>query len=67
MKERVTWFIAAIIYLAILYSLVRPGSKGTILVASITGTLTDLIHGVSGQTFNSKSGQWETGTGKSNG
>lgn len=52
MKEQITWAIVAIIYLAVLYSLVKPGSTGTQLVATITGTLADLVRGVSGQTWN---------------
>jgi hypothetical protein len=58
MKDQITWFIVAILYLAILYTLVRPGSKGTAIVASVTGTLSDLVRGVAGQTYDSKSKSW---------
>ena len=60
MKDQIVWFIVAVIYLAILYSLVRPGSKGTALVSTIGNTLSDLVRGVAGQTYNSKTGTWST-------
>lgn len=58
MKDQIVWFIVAVIYLAILYTLVRPGSKGTVLVTTIGNTLSDLVRGVAGQTYNSKTGSW---------
>jgi hypothetical protein len=60
MKEQITWAIVAIIYLAILYSLVKPGSKGTTLVTTIGSTLSDLVRGVAGQTYNPTSKAWST-------
>jgi uncharacterized membrane protein len=64
MKEQFTAFVVACIYIAILYTLVRPGSKGTVLVNTIGTTLSDLVRGVTGQTFNSKTG-WSTSNGLS--
>ena len=58
MKEQITWTIVAILYLATLYTLVKPGSKGTQLVATVTGTLADLVRGVSGQTYDPSSNKW---------
>lgn len=58
MKDQIVWFIVAIIYLATVYSLVRPGSKGTVLVGTIFGTFTDLVRGVSGQTYNQSTQKW---------
>jgi hypothetical protein len=55
----VTVFIAGIFYLAILYVLVRPGSKGPTIVENVLSTLSDLVRGVSGFTFNSSTGKWE--------
>jgi hypothetical protein len=59
-KDNVTWFIAAIIYIAILYTLVRPGSKGTVIIGQIGSTLTDLVRGAAGETYNGTS--WSTGS-----
>jgi hypothetical protein len=56
MREQAGLFIAAIIYVAILYTLVRPGSKGPQLVESISSTLADLVRGVTGYTYSN--GKW---------
>lgn len=58
MKERITWTIVAVIYLATLYTLVKPGSKGTQLVSTIGTTLSDLVRGVAGQTYNPTTKAW---------
>jgi hypothetical protein len=63
MKEKLVYVIVAILYLATVYAMVRPGSKGTQLVTTILGTLTDLVRGVSGQTYNTKTQAWSTGNG----
>lgn len=55
--NKVGWFIAAVIYLAILYVLVRPGSKGPAIITSIFGTLSDLVKGTVGYTYSN--GSWE--------
>lgn len=56
--DSVSWLIAAIIYIAILYTLVRPNSKGAGLVEVLGNTLSDLIRGVAGQTFDQKTKTW---------
>jgi hypothetical protein len=56
MRDQITWAIAAIIYIAILYTLVRPGSKGPQLVENISSTLADLVRGVTGYTYSN--GKW---------
>ncbi len=52
------WYIAAIIYIAILFMLVRPNSKGAGLVKVLSDTLSDLIRGVTGETFDSSTNTW---------
>lgn len=61
MKEKAVYFIVAILYLATVYALVRPGSKGTALVTTIFSTLSDLVRGVSGQTYNASTKKWSAG------
>jgi hypothetical protein len=56
MKEKVSWFIAAVIYLAILYTLVKPGSKGTVIIGNLGSVLTDLVRGATGETYTN--GKW---------
>jgi hypothetical protein len=63
MRDQITWTIAAIIYIAILYTLVRPGSKGPQLVESISSTLADLVRGVTGYTYSN--GKWNAPGGSS--
>jgi hypothetical protein len=58
-KDKVSWFIAACIYLAILYTLVRPGSKGTVIIGNIGQVLTDLVRGATGETYTD--GKWSAG------
>jgi hypothetical protein len=57
-KDTVFTFVAAIIYLAILYMLVRPSSKGPELVKNISGALSDLIRGSVGYTYDPKNQKW---------
>lgn len=59
MSNNIAWGIAAIIYIAILYTLVRPNSKGPAIIQSITGLLADLVRGATGETYNGTS--WSTG------
>jgi hypothetical protein len=68
MIDKFTWFIVAIIYIAILYSLVRPGSKGTVTVNQIFTLFSDLVRGAMGQTYTKgtgsdpdSSGKWSSG------
>jgi hypothetical protein len=62
MKDQIGWFIAAIVYLAILFTLVRPHSKGAAIVGYMFTTFTDLVRGVSGQTYNTTTKTWSTGS-----
>jgi len=45
------WFVG-ILYMAILYILVRPGSNGAQFIKTLSNTLSDLVRGVTGQTWN---------------
>lgn len=58
MRDKIGYFIAAIIYVAIIYTLVKPGSKGTQIIGSIGSALSDLVRGVAGQTYNSSTQKW---------
>lgn len=58
MKDGIFFFIGAVIYLAILYMLVRPGSNGPTIVNSIFSALSDLVRGSVGYTYDSSSGSW---------
>ena len=60
MSDKISWGIAAVIYTAILYVLVRPNSKGPAIIKSLGAMLTDLVRGATGETFNGTS--WSTGT-----
>lgn len=57
-RDTIFTFVAAIIYLAILYMLVRPGSKGTGLVSSVSNALADLVRGSIGYTYDPNSNKW---------
>jgi hypothetical protein len=61
MKDKITLLIVAIVYIAIIYRLVRPGSKGPAIVTNLSSVLTDLVRGATGETYNSATGQWSTG------
>ena len=61
MKDKVTLLIVAIVYIAIIYRLVRPGSKGPTIVTNIGSVLTDLVRGATGETYDSTSGKWSLG------
>ncbi len=58
MKDSAFSFIAAIIYLAILYMLVRPGSKGPTIINTVFSALSDLVRGSVGYTYDSSTGDW---------
>jgi hypothetical protein len=62
-KPTLTTFAAGILYLAIVYMLVRPGSNGATAIALFLSTFSDLVRGVTGQTYNSSSGTWSSGNG----
>lgn len=57
-KDNIFALVVAMIYLAILYTLVRPGSKGPSLVSNISNALSDLIRGSIGYTFDQSTGKW---------
>jgi hypothetical protein len=57
-KDSVFTFVGAIIYLAILYMLVRPGSNGPVIISNIFGALSDLVRGSVGYTYDSTNGSW---------
>lgn len=58
MKDLIFWFIAATIYGAIIYMLVRPGSNGPDLVTNVLNNLSDLVRGSVGYSWDSKSKKW---------
>jgi hypothetical protein len=58
MRDSAVTFIAGAIYLAILYMLVRPGSNGPTIINNIFSTLSDLVRGSVGYTFDSSTGKW---------
>jgi hypothetical protein len=53
--DNVSLLIAAIIYIAIIYTLVRPNSKGPTIVKNTSTMLSDLVRGATGQTYNGTS------------
>lgn len=59
MRDQIGVFLVGILYLVILYVLVRPSSKGPTIINSILGTFADLVRGVSGQTFDSSTNSWK--------
>lgn len=61
MKDKMVWVFVAIIYLAILYTLVRPNSKGPVIVMTIANTLGDLVRGVTGETWNASANNGKGG------
>lgn len=50
--------IAAVFYIAIIYVLVRPNSKGPAIVNTMFGAFSDLVRGTIGYTYNASTGQW---------
>ena len=56
--DRAAWLIAAAIYIAVLYSLVRPNSKGAGIVMVISNTFADLIRGIAGESYDSANKTW---------
>lgn len=59
MMDKFTWVIVGVIYMAILYSLVRPGSKGTQTVNQLFALFTDMVRGATGETY--ANGKWTAG------
>lgn len=56
--DRAFTLIAATFYIAIIYVLVRPNSKGPVIVTSVANAFSDLVRGTIGYTFDPKTGQW---------
>lgn len=48
MRNTVGAFLLAVVYLAVIFVLVRPGSQGPSLVTSISTGITNLISGATG-------------------
>lgn len=53
--DNVSLLVAAIIYIAIIYVLVRPSSKGPTIVKNLGTMLSDLVRGATGETFDGTS------------
>jgi hypothetical protein len=62
MKDKVTLLVVAIVYIAIIYRLVRPNSKGPAIVQNIGSVLTDLVRGATGETYSQTTNKWSTGS-----
>lgn len=58
MKDTAFWFIGALLYLSILYALVRPNSRGPELISNILNSLSDLIRGSAGYSYDNSTGKW---------
>ena len=63
MTDKIGFYIVGAVYIAILFTLVRPNSKGPQIVQNIFSTFTDLVRGVAGQTYDSTSNTWSAGNG----
>lgn len=59
MSDKIGTLLVGVLYLAILYVLVKPNSNGPNLVNTVLGTFADLVRGVSGQTFDSSTNSWK--------
>jgi hypothetical protein len=57
-KDMVFTLIAAMFYLAILYTLVKPSSKGPTIINSIFSAFSDLVRGTVGYTYDTGTGKW---------
>jgi len=60
MSGKVAGWLTGILYMAILYMLVRPGSNGSQLVQNLLSSMADLVRGVEGQHYDSSSQTWST-------
>jgi hypothetical protein len=54
--------VAAVIYIAIIYMLVRPSSNGPAIVNNVSSVFSDLVRGSIGMTYNTSSGTWTAPT-----
>lgn len=57
-KDMIFTLIAAVFYIAIIYVLVRPNSNGPKIVTAISDTLSDLVKGTVGYTYDSSTSTW---------
>ena len=57
-KDMIFTLIAAVFYIAIIYVLVRPSSKGPAIVNSVSSAFADLIRGTIGYTYDPNSNAW---------
>lgn len=57
-KDQIFTLIAAVFYIAIIFMLVRPNSQGPTLVNNISNTLSDLVRGSIGYSYDASTGQW---------
>lgn len=60
MEDTLGWIIVGVIYLAILYRLVRPSSQGPVLVQNVGNMLADLVRGVTGEVYDPKTKKWSS-------
>lgn len=58
MKDYLVFVIVGALYLATVYALVRPGSKGNDLVKDIFAAFDDLVRGAAGYSYDKKSNAW---------
>jgi len=61
-SDKVATILVGVLYLATLYVLVKPNSQGPALVNTVLTTFSDLVRGVSGQTYNTQTQLWQTGS-----
>ena len=61
MTDAIGFYIVGAVYIAILFMLVRPSSKGPQIVQTISSTFADLVRGVAGQTYDINTNTWSTG------
>jgi hypothetical protein len=57
-KDMIFTLIAAMFYVAIIFMLVRPSSKGPTIVNNVFNAFSDLIRGSVGYTYDSSTGKW---------
>lgn len=57
-KDTIFWLIGGIMYVGLIYALVRPGSKGPELVTNIFNALADLVRGSAGYSYDKTTGKW---------
>lgn len=58
MRQNISMWLIGILYIAIIYLLVRPGSNGAQTVGTFFQTFADLVRGVTGETYDSSTNTW---------